>query len=116
MRAPATLAIVALLGIAGCGSDDSSSGGSPKPASTEKVAIEDFKFQPRDFEVKAGDKVDFTNRDKAKHTATSKQPGRFDSGDITTGKTKPVTFAKPGTYKYYCVYHAFMTGKVTVVK
>ncbi len=38
------------------------------------------------------------------------------SGDISQDRTKPVRFTKAGTFKYYCVYHAFMKGKVKVVE
>lgn len=81
-----------------------------------KVDIKDFKFLPPDDEVKVGQSIDFTNRDTAKHTATSQPQGTFDSGDLGKNQTKPVKFTKPGTYTYYCVYHAFMKGKVKVVR
>lgn len=97
----------------GGGSGSSAGGGFEKVA---KVDIKDFKFLPPNDEVKVGDKIQFTNADTAKHTATSQPQGTFDSGDISKGQTKPVTFKKPGTFTYYCVYHAFMKGKVKVVK
>lgn len=101
--------------------DDAAGGGSTQAQSgafkpVTKVDIKDFKFLPPNDQVKVGDKIDFTNQDTAKHTATSQPQGTFDSGDITKGQTKPVTFEKAGTYTYYCVYHAFMKGKVKVVK
>lgn len=119
MRIPATLAVLALLATAGCGSDDtssgdSSSGGTPKAASVDKVDIKEFKYGPEAIEVERGTKVSFTNADTAKHTATSKPQGAFDSGDISKGQTKPVTFSKAGTFDYFCVYHPTMAGKVTV--
>ncbi len=102
--------------------DDSSTGGGSGPAKAGgfkqvgKVDIKDFKYLPADAQVKVGDKIEFTNQDTAKHTATSQPQGTFDSGDVSKGQTKPVTFSKAGTYTYYCVYHAFMKGKVKVVK
>ena len=120
MRIPATLAVMALLATAGCGSEDkpagdSSSGGAPqKAASVDKVDIKEFKYGPEAIQVKRGTKVSFTNEDSAKHTATSKPQGTFDSGDISKGQTKPVTFEKAGTFDYFCVYHPTMAGKVTV--
>ena len=124
MRTPATIAIIALLAVAGCGSDDdSSSGGSsgygssaPKAEATDKVDIADFKYGPASIEVAKGTKVSFTNEDSAKHTATSKPQGKFDSGDIAKGQTKPVTFKEAGTFNYYCVYHPTMAGKVKVTE
>ncbi|MGI8749210.1 MAG: cupredoxin domain-containing protein [Thermoleophilaceae bacterium] len=124
MRPHLLLAVVLCVLVAGCGSrsSDSSSqksggsGSSSTPAKTDKVDISDFKYKPQMIEVKAGTKVSFTNEDTAEHTATSKPQGAFDSGDISKGQTKPVTFKKAGDFKYYCVYHAFMTGTVKVVK
>jgi plastocyanin len=115
------LILLALLGaaLAGCGSSDSPKSASrpapPAAAMTNKVDIASFKYKPRTIEIKAGTKVSFTNGDSAMHTATSKPQGKFDTGDITQGKTKAVTFAKPGDFAYYCVYHAFMKGSVKVV-
>ncbi|MDE1853664.1 MAG: DUF1404 family protein [Thaumarchaeota archaeon] len=40
--------------------------------------------------------------------------GSFDSGIIAPGGTYTHTFMKPGVYSYYCVYHPWMTGTVTV--
>jgi plastocyanin len=108
-----TVAIAALL-IAGCGSDEPTKAGGTA-AKADKVNIKDFKYAPASIEVKKGTTVSFTNEDTAKHTATSKPQGTFDSGDISKGQTKPVTFNKAGSYTYYCVYHAFMKGKVKVV-
>jgi len=108
MRTPATLAVMALLVTAGCGSEE-------KPASSpDKVDIKDFKYGPESIEVDKGTKVSFTNDDSAKHTATSKPQGAFDSGDIAKGQSKAVTFKKAGTFNYFCVYHPTMAGKVTV--
>ncbi len=101
--------------VAGCGSSGSKSGSAPSAGTkTDKVDIASFKYKPETIEIKAGAKVAFTNSDSATHTATSKPQGEFDSGDIKQGKTKSVTFKKPGTFAYYCVYHAFMKGTVQV--
>ncbi|HEX5910091.1 MAG TPA: plastocyanin/azurin family copper-binding protein, partial [Thermoleophilaceae bacterium] len=97
---------------AGGGKTQAQSGGFKKVA---KVDIRDFKYRPPKDEVKVGQSIKFTNQDTAKHTATSQPQGTFDSGDLEKGQTKPVKFTKAGTYTYYCVYHAFMKGKVKVV-
>jgi len=102
------------------GGNDSSGGGSNSPSAggpakrTTKVTVADFNFQPKAIEVKKGAKVTFTNDDTAKHTATSKKAGAFDSGDLDKGKPKSVTLTKPGAFNYYCVYHATMTATVKV--
>ncbi len=107
-----TLAIVALLALAGCGGSDERSG----PASTTEVEIKDFKYAPEEINVKVGGKLSFTNQDTAKHTATSKPQGTFDSGDISKGQTRPVTFTKAGSFDLFCVYHPTMSAKVAVTE
>ena len=126
MRLLPLLVVGLTLAVAGCGSDSSDSsdagqGGSGEPAKqssapakTNKVDIADFKYKPKTVQITAGTKVSFTNKDSATHTATSKPQGSFDTKDIEQGKTKTVTFKKPGTFAYYCVYHAFMKGTVKV--
>ena len=129
MKPKLTLATsLALLALAagGCGGDDESSAGSsatdPQAAEGEsaeakgKVDIEDFKFVPKTVKVKAGGTVTFANADQAKHNAQTENEadGAFNTGDLLRGDSKSVSFDKPGTYAYYCVYHRFMTGTVEV--
>jgi len=128
--AAAALASVALLaGCGGGGSSDSGSGNgngadgpngkgsnkgvAPKAAS---VSIADFKFGPPSVKVAAGGVVTFKNTDRASHTATASEgaPASFDTGRLTQGASKPVTFAKPGTYAYICAFHPYMKGSVVV--
>ncbi|MGI8749208.1 MAG: cupredoxin domain-containing protein [Thermoleophilaceae bacterium] len=120
LTASAVAVIVAVSGLLLAGGSGppspSSSQSSGTSAKANTVDIKDFKYKPQMVEVQAGTKVSFTNEDTAKHTATSKPQGAFDSGDLNKGQTKPVAFKKPGTFQYYCVYHAFMTGTVKVVK
>jgi len=113
MRALTTLMVLALMAVAGCGSEDSEDGaGAP---ALDKVEIRDFKYAPETIEVERGQTVDFTNEDTAKHTATSKTQGAFDSGDIAKGQSRPVKFEKAGSFRLYCVYHPTMAAKVEVV-
>ncbi len=115
-----TLAAVLVAGIGlalaggdgGGGTSAASTGGAAEK--TTKVTISNFNFEPPQIEVKAGAKVMFTNEDSATHTATSEPQGTFESGDIDEGKTKPITFKKPGTFAYFCLYHANMKGEVIV--
>ena len=43
------------------------------------------------------------------------QDGSFSSGAIAPGQSYAFTFAKAGVYDYYCMYHPWMKGTVTVV-
>ncbi len=85
------------------------------PAGTPvKLAIKNFAFKPPTITVAAGTKVTFTNEDKTAHTATSTANGAFDTGTINPGHSATVVLKKPGTYTYFCQFHAFMRGTVIV--
>lgn len=74
-------------------------------------------YAPADFTVVIGvnNTVTFTNNDSAHHTVTASDHS-FDSGDMGPGATYSHTFSAPGTYKYICNYHSWMSGTVTVVQ
>lgn len=99
----------------GCGGSGSSTD-STKGDSTGKhaVTISDFTYKPASLNVKAGTRVSFTNEDTSTHTATSKESGAFETGPIKKGQTRSVVLEEPGTYTYYCVFHPFMKGTITV--
>jgi plastocyanin len=60
--------------------------------------------------------VVWTNNDSAHHTVTSVSGnGSISSGDLAPGATFNYTFTAPGTYKYICNYHSWMSGTVVVV-
>jgi plastocyanin len=77
------------------------------------VTISGYAYQPPKITVAPGTKITFTNRDQTAHTATSTKTG-FDSGTIQPGKSAMITVSKPGTYTYYCQFHAFMHATITV--
>ncbi len=107
MRIITSLAFLVVVALAGCG------GGAAGPPAHADVPIASFKFAPQTIVVKAGGSVTWTNRDRAPHTATGEK-GAFDTDTLRAGQSKRLTFSKPGTYAYYCVYHRFMTGTVQV--
>jgi len=99
------LALAAALLLAGCG-------GSEKPAT---VAIKSFKYAPGTVHVRAGERVTFTNDDKAGHTATfTAGPSKLDTDRLEQGDRAALTFPKAGRYAYVCAFHAFMKGDVIV--
>jgi plastocyanin len=79
------------------------------------VHIDRFVFSPRDIEITVGARVVWSNDDGAAHTVTADDKS-FDSGQLTFSEKFGHTFEQPGTYTYYCAFHANMTGKVTVSK
>jgi plastocyanin len=108
--------------LAGCGgggtdstSSESSSVSQPAPAqSGDAVTISEYEYSPADLTVPVGTVVKITNKDTTPHTVTSKESGAFESGSIDTGKTGQIKLEKAGTFAYFCAFHPFMKGTITV--
>ncbi len=82
-------------------------------AATAEVKIDNFSFGPQTLTVPVGATVTWTNRDDIPHTVVSTD-GVFKSKVRDTDEKFSYTFAKAGTYPYYCSLHPKMTGKVVV--
>lgn len=85
----------------------------PPVSSGVGVKIDNFSFGPTTLKVTVGTTVTWTNRDDTPHTVVSKD-GVFKSKVLDTGETFSYTFAKPGTFPYFCSIHPKMTGEVVV--
>ncbi len=96
----------------GWGGQGQTPAGTPSAGVTQ-VAMQNFAFQPATIQVKAGTAVTWTNQDSASHTVTFRN-GMKDSGMLRQGQSFSYTFTQPGTYAYYCAYHANMAGDVIV--
>jgi plastocyanin len=120
MRHALTAALLGAALLAGCGDDTKSSSApaaAPDAPTTTSVAIKEFKYSPSPATVKAGAKITISNADRAPHTLTDRAASRaFDSGTIKAGESGSVTFTKPGTYAYFCEFHPYMKGMVTVTR
>jgi plastocyanin len=81
-------------------------------AETE-VYIDNFAFSPEALTVKAGTVVAFRNRDDIPHSVVGVNQ-EFHSKALDTDDTFSFTFAKPGTYNYFCGLHPKMTGEIIV--
>jgi plastocyanin len=77
------------------------------------VKIDNFSFTPPTLTVVAGTTVTWTNRDDIPHTVVSSD-GLFKSKVRDTDETFTFTFAKAGTYGYFCSLHPKMIGKIVV--
>jgi plastocyanin len=77
------------------------------------VKIDNFSFGPQTVTVPVGATVTWINRDDIPHTVVSTD-GLFNSKVRDTDEKFSYTFAKAGTYPYYCSVHPKMTGKVVV--
>lgn len=90
---------------------------SHRRARTARVNISRFAFHPGALKVKRGTKVIFTNSDSVAHTATTHTATRrksFNTGHIRPGHSVAVRFKHPGVYRYQCLIHPFMHGKIVV--
>ncbi len=119
---PATTLLVTALAIAAvtlsaCGGSGDSSDSTAAAGSSSGgavVTIKSFAYKPASLTVAKGSMVEFTNEDSSNHTATSQSTGAFDTGTIGQGQSKPVTLEKAGTFAYFCSFHPFMKGTITV--
>jgi plastocyanin len=112
---------------AACSSGSTKSTTATTPAATNTVVMKLIALKPEKLTIKAGESVTWKQTDAGFHTVTSgtseqsgggvntKPDGRFDSGQLGTGKTFEHTFADPGSYPYFCSIHpATMRGEITV--
>src|SRR6476646_3019401 len=82
-------------------------------AADHAVDIAGFAFSPQSVTVGVGDSVTWTNADAQGHTATA-DDASFDTGTISNGSSKSVTFSTAGTFAYHCKIHPQMTATVVV--
>jgi plastocyanin len=80
-------------------------------AATAEVKIDNFSFGPGTLTVAVGTTVVWTNHDDIPHTVVSTD-GVFKSKVLDTDEKFSYTFAKAGTFAYFCSIHPKMTGKV----
>ena len=90
----------------------SKSGQAAGAAGTE-VSIDNFSFTPQTLTVSVGAEVKWINHDDVPHTVVANDQS-FKSKALDTDETFSVTFAKPGTYEYFCSVHPKMVAKVIV--
>jgi plastocyanin len=95
--------------------DDSSSAapraGGGSGGTGTAITIKNFQYSPNPISVKVGAKLTVTNDDGTVHTLTAND-GQFDTGDLDGGASGTITITKPGTYRYFCDIHNYMTGTI----
>ena len=121
-------ALVAVIGLAACGSSSNGSSattaaasvgttattaGGAAAATAGAVQIKGFAFKPGDLTIKAGSEVTWTNEDSTTHKIKS-DDGTFNSDNLGNGATFSHTFDKAGTFAYICSIHPTMKGTITV--
>ena len=84
----------------------------PAQTATIQIVMENLVISPAETSVKAGDTIEWINKDVFAHTATARN-GDF---DVTLPPKKTVTsvVTKPGTIEYYCRFHPNMKAVLIV--
>ena len=84
----------------------------PAQAATIQIVMENLVILPAEASVKAGDTIEWVNKDVLAHTAS----GRNGDFDVTIPPKKTVTSVvqKPGTVEYYCRFHPNMKAVLTI--
>ncbi len=108
-----TVALVLGMGALGIGPRSFAVNAQQKPAESTEVKIDNFSFGPVTLTVPVGTTVTWTNRDDIPHTVVSTDKV-FKSKVLDTDEKFSYTFAKAGTYPYFCSIHPKMTGTVVV--
>ena len=82
------------------------------------VDFRTFQVTPDTLTIPAGTTVRWVNRDQVEHTVTGGTPAARVAGWHhvldSAGVTATRTFARPGTYTYFCDRHRFMQGTIHV--
>lgn len=90
--------------------------GTPEAAddtTSVRAEIRMIAFQPAEIRIRAGQSVEWINRDPIQHTVTGRD-GKWGSELLNEGQRFRQRFATPGRYPYYCLPHPQMTGVVVV--
>jgi len=93
---------------------------SPAKALTASVTITGstgtFAYKPATIKVKKGTAVTWTNKTSQAHTVTNSGGGMNYNKNVNPGKKVTIKYTKIGTFKYHCIFHSNMHGKVIVHK
>jgi plastocyanin len=80
---------------------------------THTVVMQDMEFTPAVLTIKAGESVEWVNKDAMPHNVFSKEGG-FESDDLPEGKSFKYTAEKKGEFPYLCTLHRSMKGTLKV--
>ena len=78
---------------------------------THVIVIDKMAFGPMPAGVRAGDIIEWVNRDIFEHSATARD-GSFDA-DLKSGVTVRMS-AKRGTFAFFCKFHPTMQATLVV--
>ena len=84
----------------------------PADAATIQIVMQNLDISPAEVSAKAGDTIEWTNKDIVAHTATARN-GDFDVM-IAPKKTASFVVKKAGQIDYYCRFHPNMKAVLKV--
>ena len=82
-------------------------------AGAQAVQIENFTFAPERIVVAPGTTVTWLNEDDIPHTVAATDRS-FKSKVLDTDDSFSFTFARPGTFEYFCSLHPYMKATIVV--
>lgn len=94
----------------------SAAGATNQPATAQAqrvhvIVIDKMQYGPMPTDVRAGDIIEWANRDILEHSATARD-GHFDV-DLKPGASGRIT-ATAGTLAFFCKFHPTMTATLVV--
>ena len=84
----------------------------PAQAATIQIVMENLVILPAEASLKAGDTIEWINKDVFAHTATARN-GDFDVM-MPPNKTVTLVVKKAGTVEYYCRFHPNMKAVLRI--
>jgi plastocyanin len=94
--------------------DDAADDAPASEAEQVQVVIEDFAFEPAEVVVPVGATIRWINEEESVPHTTTGDGLVWDSGSLKPGESFTFTFTEPGTYRYICAIHPYMTATITV--
>jgi plastocyanin len=79
---------------------------------TIRVTINKLKFDPPQVSAHVGDTIEWASSDFVAHTATARNKD-WDVA-IPANGVGQVMLERPGDVDYFCRFHPFMTGRISV--
>jgi plastocyanin len=79
---------------------------------TIRVTINKLKLDPPQISAHVGDTIEWVSSDFVAHTATARNKD-WDVAIPANGVGR-VTLERPGDVDYFCRFHPFMTGRISV--
>lgn len=110
-------ALFSFLALASCGGAEhdahAASAAAAETGTVHVIDIVDFRFEPEELTVAAGDRITWRNRDVVPHTATARDKS-WDSGNLNRNEEWSMIAPAAGVFDYICAYHPSMKGRISI--